>query len=93
MIREIVFVDSKKVGFIMADQVAQGMVLQPKFIHVGDLVALKEADYEVFYKVAAISNGEDAGDYGDLCVYKLNEAQQDIVSPFDVTKIYREVTP
>ena len=87
MIREIVFVDEERVGFIMADQVAQGTLLQPKFIHVGDLVKLEDGTYEV----AAISDGDGQGDYGDLYVYSLNEGLPDILSPFDVTKIYREV--
>ena len=47
MIREIVFVDEERVGFIMASQVAQGTLLQPKFIHVGDLVKLEDGTYEV----------------------------------------------
>ena len=87
MIREIIFVDNERVGFIMADQVTQGALLQPKFIHVGDLVKLEDGTYEV----AAISNGDGTGDYGDLYVFRLNEGLPDILSPFDVTKIYREV--
>lgn len=45
MIREIVFVDEERVGFIMADQMTQGTLLQPKFIHVGDLVKLELAGF------------------------------------------------
>lgn len=87
MIREIVFVDEERVGFIMASQVPQGTLLQPKFIHVGDIVKLEDGTYEV----AAISNGDGTGDYGDLYVFRLSEGLPDILSPFDVTKIYREV--
>ena len=89
MIREIVFVDSEKVGFIVADQAAQGTLLKPKFIRVGDIIELEDGNY----KVAAISSGDDAGDYGDLCVFRLNEGLQDIVSPFDVANVYRKVAP
>lgn len=90
MIREIVFVDREKVGFIMADDPPEGRkwaVDKQKFIHVGDLVKLEDGTYEV----AAISNGDGTGDYGDLYVFRLNEGLPDILSPFDVTKIYREV--
>ena len=86
MIREIVFVDEERVGFIMASQVTQGTLLQPKFIHVGDIVKLEDGIYEV----AAISNGDGTGDYGDLYVFSLNGGLPDILSPFTVDKIYRE---
>lgn len=46
--------------------------------------------------VAAISNGNDAGDAGDICYYYRNEygePAQDMVSPEEVIEIYRKARP
>ena len=56
-------------------------------ILVGDIV--RTADGKL-HEVAAIADGSDAGAHGDLLVHSL-DGTPDILSPFDVTKIYREV--
>ena len=59
---------------------------QRKAILAGDLV--RTADGRT-YEVAAIADGSDAGARGDLLVHGLDGAP-DILSPFNVSKIYRE---
>lgn len=75
----IIAIDSKRIALVHEGKF--------KTIFARDLVRTEDGK---LYEVAAIADGSDAGARGDLLVHEL-DGTPDIISPFSVSKIYREM--
>ena len=74
---------------------------QSRSVSVGDVALIWVPDRfasggkaKQFVEVAAISNGEGAGDPGDICYYYRNEngePDQDMQDPVNIIEVYRKV--